>query len=70
MLSDRHADLYREVRRKPILTAVGLLVAHLLAFAISSRLVSRGLLDAEARLQFETARDEVVTRLQAPAAVW
>ncbi len=32
------------------LTAVGLLVAHLLAFAISSRLVSRGLLDAEARL--------------------
>ncbi len=32
------------------LTAVGLLVAHLLAFAISSRLVSRGLLDAQARL--------------------
>lgn len=32
------------------LTAVGLLVAHLLAFAISSRLVSSGSLDAEARL--------------------
>lgn len=32
------------------LTAVGLLVAHLLAFAISSRLVSRGLMDSEARL--------------------
>lgn len=32
------------------LTAVGLLVAHLLAFGISSRLVSRGDLDAEARL--------------------
>jgi hypothetical protein len=33
-----------------LLTAVGLLVAHLLAFAISSRLVSRGVLDAQARL--------------------
>jgi len=32
------------------LTAVGLLVAHLLASAISSRLVSRGMLDGEARL--------------------
>jgi hypothetical protein len=32
------------------LTAVGLLVAHLLAFAISSRLVTRGMLDAQARL--------------------
>jgi hypothetical protein len=32
------------------LTAVGLLVAHLLAFSISSRLVSRGVLDAQARL--------------------
>ncbi len=32
------------------LTAIGLLVAHLLAFAISSRLVSSGSLDAEARL--------------------
>lgn len=32
------------------LTAVGLLVAHLLAFAISSRLVSRGLLDGQARM--------------------
>ena len=31
------------------LTAVGLLVAHLLAFAISSRLVSRGLFEADAR---------------------
>jgi hypothetical protein len=33
-----------------LLTAVGLLVAHLLAFSISSRLVSRGVLDAQARL--------------------
>lgn len=33
-----------------LLTAVGLLVAHLLAFAVSSRLVSRGVLDAQARL--------------------
>jgi hypothetical protein len=32
------------------LTGVGLLVAHLLAFAISSRLVSRGLLDPESRM--------------------
>lgn len=32
------------------LTAVALLVAHLLAFAISSRLVSKGVFDAEARL--------------------
>jgi hypothetical protein len=31
------------------LTAVGLLVAHLLAFSISSRLVSRGLFEPEAR---------------------
>lgn len=31
------------------LTAVGLLVAHLLAFAVSSRLVSRGLFDAQSR---------------------
>lgn len=32
------------------LTSVGLLAAHLLAFAISSRLVSQGQLDAEARV--------------------
>lgn len=32
-----------------VLTAVGLLVAHLLAFTISSRLVSEGVLDAESR---------------------
>jgi steroid 5-alpha reductase family enzyme len=32
-----------------VFTAIGLLVAHLLAFAISSRLVSRGLLEADAR---------------------
>ena len=32
-----------------ILTAIGLLVAHLLAFAISSRLVTKGVFDAEAR---------------------
>lgn len=31
------------------LTAIGLLVAHLLASAVSSRLVSRGLMDAAAR---------------------
>lgn len=33
-----------------LLTAIGLLVAHLLAFAVSSRLVSSGILDAQARL--------------------
>lgn len=31
------------------LTAIGLLVAHLVAFAISSRLVSEGVFDAESR---------------------
>lgn len=33
-----------------LLTALGLLVAHLLAFAISSRLVTKGVLDGQARL--------------------
>lgn len=32
------------------LTAIGLLVAHLVAFGISSRLVSKGVLDEQARL--------------------
>ncbi len=32
-----------------ILTALGLLVAHLVAFSISSRLVSEGVFDAESR---------------------
>jgi hypothetical protein len=32
-----------------LLTALGLLVAHILAFAVSSRLVSRGQLDEESR---------------------
>lgn len=32
-----------------IITAIGLLIAHLLAFAVSSRLVTQGRLDAHAR---------------------
>lgn len=32
-----------------VVTAIGLLIAHLLAFSISSRLVSQGVFDAEAR---------------------
>jgi len=38
-----------EVARTVFLTACGLLVAHLLAFAVSSRLVSKGNMDQEGR---------------------
>ena len=38
-----------EVARTVLLTACGLLVAHLLAFGVSSRLVSKGSMDNEAR---------------------
>lgn len=42
-------DAKSEVVKTLLLTALGLLVAHLVAFAVSSRLVSRGQLDSESR---------------------
>lgn len=43
------SESHGEVARTVFLTAIGLLLAHMLAFSVSSRLVSKGQIDAESR---------------------